>query len=118
MAVYQVQLDGKTVALNCDASLEPYANWLLGEIARQHEAGNKVFEGMFIQVGWSMVILRPLEGVLFLWEPDFGNDPLAGARADVTSTLSVYKQQRELLRLVGLDEGQPARFDETLVVTL
>jgi hypothetical protein len=118
MATYQVQLDSQTIALNCDEALEPYAHWLLGEIAKQHQAGNKVFEGMFIQVGWSMVTLRLLDGVLLLWEPDFGSDPLTGIRADVTCTLSVYKQQREMLKLVGLEEGQPSRFDETVTVAL
>lgn len=115
MPVYRARIGDQKLTLHCAAAFKEYALWFLGEVEQQHAAGQTIFAGMCISCGWSVVTLRADGDSLAVCEPDFDGDPLRAVRPDLTCTFQVFDRQRQLLKRLGLDEGDPARFDEEII---
>lgn len=101
--------------LTCRDELEGLAIWL-AELA-EARAGTHfaLVAGATFQVGWSMMKFLETSDGLALCEPDFDSDPFIHFRNDVSTTLAVLLQQRELLSKLGC---QPVdfRFDDKVVM--
>lgn len=88
--------------------------WLLDEVASFAGPGRGLADGVFVQVGWSLLQLRQDGGELAVCEPDFDGNPLRDFRDDVTRTLTVLARQNLLHKHLGI-ERTPVRYDDKVV---
>jgi len=94
-------ISGRSVAVECVPTLWRQADWLLGAIEAMAKDGIALWNGEFIQIGWSMIRLRYDGAAWVACEPDFSRDPLREVRADVSCTLIIQTEQTDLLKHVG-----------------
>lgn len=103
-----------TVTVECSDALGLQAEWLLSTVAKL--AGRKpLHDGSTIDVGWAVLSIMKRDHELVLCEPDFGGDPFHSQHPDVTVTLMVLSQQKDVLDRVGL-EGVPTRWSDKVVL--
>jgi hypothetical protein len=103
----------KLVAESSDA-LGQQARWLLSTVAEL--AGRKPLQdGSTIDVGWAVLSIVERNSEFVLCEPDFPGDPFRSQHPDVTVTLMVLSQQKDVLARVGV-EGVPTRWSDKIVL--
>ena len=117
MTTYSLQLDHRALALQCDSDLEPQAHWLLQTLAQFDHHGKGLVDGVTVQVGWSLLSINQHHQLLAVHEPDYGTNPFANTVADVSRTLRVLTQQRDMLVHTNTTkQGAIPRFDEKIVL--
>lgn len=97
--------------------LGDHAEWLLHAVKSFDGRGKGLVDGATIQIGWAVLSLRQRGSELWICEPNFSKDPLKDIRPDVTVTLMVLGQQREVMARLG--EGLDflaVRFDEMILI--
>jgi hypothetical protein len=115
MTQHRLQAGASTLVANCSLALHRQADWLLAALKNLADLGNPLADRTRIQVGWSVLTLRQNGSELAVCEPDFAGNPLANVVEDVTRTLLVLAQQRDVLRRLG-QPGQFAMFQDKVVL--
>lgn len=108
-------LKSGTVVVRCRDELAAQSKWLLATLRSMEASGSRFRDGETVQVGWSILTLREKDGELVLCEPDFSHDPLRDVREDVTTTLVVLAQMKDVLARTGASPSFPT-FREMLVL--
>jgi len=89
--------------VQCSERLEGQAAWLLSYFEQMQEEGISFFPGMRIQLGWSMLELRAVDGNAYLaYEPNFSKNPFTDFRDDVSVTLQVLSSQTAFINQFGI----------------
>ena len=108
------RVDGVTLAARCAVGLAAQLEWLLGAVAAFAGQGHGLAAGVRVQVGRSLITLQP-DGSELLCEPDRAGDPLGGPVPDVTRTLLVLAQQKDVLARVAVAEAEFALLYQRVV---
>lgn len=101
--------------LTCRDEFEDQAIWLAKLVEERAPTKIELGAGATFQVGWSILKLIETSAGLALCEPDFDSDPFNHFRNDVSTTLAVLLQQRDLLFKLGCDPVD-IRFDDKVVM--
>jgi hypothetical protein len=115
MTKYTRQVGDATLAVQCRSALEAQAAWLLDTISAFKSQGKGLADGVRIQVGWSLLTLQQRGGELVVCEPAYADNPFSALSDDVSATLTVLAQQRDLLAKLGV-QGAFALFNEKIVL--
>lgn len=115
MTKYTRPVGRATLVVQCSSALAAQAEWLLDTIGAFAQEGKGLADGVRVQVGWSLLTLQQRDAGLVVCEPAFADDPASGLSEDLTTTLTVLAQQRDILARLGVT-GQPAVFNEKIVL--
>ncbi|QHE91043.1 hypothetical protein PI93_003840 [Pandoraea fibrosis] len=92
----------KRVRINFDGALEQTAEAVVNELHRQYANGMVLADGLRIRFGWSFLILLERHGEVVICEPDYGHNPFAQTRDDVSIFLRVLAAQSALTKMLGV----------------
>lgn len=102
-------------SLSCEPNLESHGVWLAGLVSSMETKNPGLYDGVTIQIGWSVLKLIQVGNDLVLHEPNFSGNPFVEYRPSVSTTLAVLAMQTALLSKLKCD-GLPARFDDKVVI--
>lgn len=118
--LYRRRIATRILLGECDAALEPAMEEVFNSFSELAATGHSLGPETTMQFGWSPLMLQPEPGhsahSLRIYEPEFARDPQNAWRPELTTTLSVLRDQVNWLRLLGV-EGRDIRFDGPLVAT-
>jgi hypothetical protein len=108
MGQFQTNTRQGVVSIQCDDRLKAMAEIMLSEAVSMDQKGGTFRDGLAFLHGWSAYKLRGRPGLWRIEEPDFGGDPYANSRPDITFTLSILAQQFAVGEKLGLRPSQLA----------
>jgi hypothetical protein len=111
------RISGKTFTVTCADAMSPQAEWLLGLLRKiETERGfGFLNDGVRLQIGWSILVVKRKGGEYLVCEPNYAGDPFHQIQDDLTCTLSVQSEQNTLLKRLGL-EGAPLTFQDKVIL--
>jgi hypothetical protein len=107
-------IGGSDIIVRCDAKLGVQADWLLQKLSELH-ARSPLRAGARVEIGWSLIILKPHGSALLAHEPDFSRNPFLNIRPDVSATLAVIAEQNDLAKFLGVTQT-PVHFYQKVVI--
>lgn len=114
MISLSASLGAERLVVSCAPRLRSQAKWLLDFLQRLYQEQGVVHDGSNIQFGWTVLLVRRVNGDLVVHAPDYEHDPFRDITPDLTLSLDVQMRQNETLRRLGL-EGQVASFQDKVV---
>lgn len=115
MARHVLRVGEVELVAHCNDAFAAQAGSMLEAIASFQGQGKRLTDGVHVQFGWSLLILRRCGDDLVVCEPDFDGDPFHEVREDVTCTLRVLMGQVAVVRRLGLRPVE-IRFDDKVVL--
>jgi len=88
----------QSIVVDIELGLEELARPIVGYFETQAQAGTRFQDGQTVELGWSLLLLRQIEGHLEVFEPDFDSMPIRWCKG-VNNTVRHLHLQRAVCDL-------------------
>ncbi|BFH13660.1 hypothetical protein WJ0W_003959 [Paenibacillus melissococcoides] len=114
MRQYKKVIGNRKIVANCEEFLSAQAEWLL-ELIKETNGSNQIYNGMKIQVGWTIFTLIEQNKLLEILAPNYDTNPFTETSKDLSVSLSVQLSQNHVLQKLNLD-GEASLFQDKIIM--
>jgi hypothetical protein len=97
----------REIAFEVDVEAEGFARWIMDYFESQMKLGTRFENGQIIELGWSVLLLREIDNILELFEPDFQSMPIRWSKG-VNATVRDLYLQRAVCEIFGCEPAFPS----------
>lgn len=114
---YTYDINGKCISLTCREEWRPTADFLVGILLEEEQAGNVLADGSIIQIGWSFYKFEQQGPELRMVTFDYVGDPFSATEEDLSLSMRIFHEQTELLEASKVrDQAVTTSFQDSLLV--
>lgn len=114
---YTYDINGKRISLTCREEWRPTADFLVGILLEEEQAGNVLADGSIIQIGWSFYKFEQQGPELRMVTFDYVGDPFSATEEDLSLSLRIFHEQTELLNKARLQaQAVTTSFQDTMLM--